>query len=81
MVGGRVGRPTKKRVKGNGRQVKIYGTTEDVYKNVKEYIKEKIKILSDFRIKLSDEEIEHINSLTNEVDVDRFAHRLILERL
>lgn len=63
------------------RRSRVIGTTEDVYKNVKKYIEEKLEVLDQLRIRLTADEIEHIKSLDNAYDVDRFAHRLILERL
>jgi len=42
------------------------------------YIKEKLKILKQLDIKLKPEQEEHMWSLTREIDVDNFAHRLIM---
>ena len=42
-----------------------------------DYIKNKIKLLKDFKIKLNKSQLAHINSLTTEVAVDNYAHDLI----
>lgn len=42
-----------------------------------QYIKEKIKLLKDFGIKLNKKQLAHINSLTTEIAVDNYAHDLI----
>ena len=41
------------------------------------YIKEKIRLLKDFDIKLNKSQLVYINSLANEIQVDNFAHDLI----
>lgn len=47
-----------------------------------EYIKEKIRMLQkDFYIKLTDAEIDKLNSMTRDIDVDHYAHDLIANRL
>lgn len=46
------------------------------------YIKEKIKMLRrDFRMNLTEADIEHFNLLSTEIEVDNFAHKLFFERL
>lgn len=48
---------------------------------LKQYIKEKIRMLKkDFFIKLTDEQIAHMKSLKNEIQVDNYAHDLIFNR-
>lgn len=42
-----------------------------------QYIKEKIKLLKDFGIKLNKKQLAHLNSLTSEIQVDNYAHDLI----
>ena len=44
---------------------------------MKQYIKEKIKILKQFGITLNSEQLEHIRSLKTEIAVDNFAHDLL----
>jgi hypothetical protein len=46
---------------------------------MKEYIKEKEKLLNEMGIFLTGEEKTHIRSLTSEIAVDNFAHDLILK--
>ena len=49
---------------------------------IKTYIKEKIRMLTkDFYLRLTDEEIKHLKSLTREIDVDHYAHDLIVNKL
>ena len=55
---------------------------EDKDVSLDDYIKEKIRMLKeDFFIKLTDEEIEKLNSMTREIDVDHYAHDLIKNKL
>ena len=42
-----------------------------------QYIKEKIRLLKDFNIRLSKKQLVHLNSLTSEIQVDNYAHDLI----
>lgn len=44
---------------------------------MKQYIKEKIKLLKQFGITLTYEQEEHIRSLKTEIAVDNFAHDLL----
>lgn len=44
---------------------------------MKEYIREKIRILKQFNVKLTDEQLRHIRSLKTEIEVDNFAHDLL----
>ena len=44
---------------------------------MKEYIKEKIELLSHFSIKISKEEREQLISLTNEHAADRFMRKML----
>lgn len=44
---------------------------------MKEYIKEKISVLKDFGIILTDEQLKHIRSLKTEIAVDNFAHDIL----
>lgn len=55
---------------------------EDHEMTLEDYIKEKLRMLQeDFFIKLTDEEITHMKSLTRDIDVDHYAHDLIMNRL
>lgn len=46
------------------------------------YINDKIRMLKKhFYIKLTDEEIAHMESLTTEISVDNYAHKLIMTRI
>ena len=45
---------------------------------LKDYIKEKIKVLRQLGHKLTDEQLDHIRSLKTEIQVDNFARALIL---
>ena len=49
-------------------------------KLLKTYINEKIKLLKELKIKINDEQIEHLYSLTNEIAVDNFVHDIITDR-
>lgn len=42
------------------------------------YIKQKLKILSELGLELTEEEENYLRSLKNEIDIDAYAHRLIL---
>lgn len=44
---------------------------------MKKYIKEKISVLKDFGIILTDEQLKHIRSLKTEIAVDNFAHDIL----
>ena len=44
-----------------------------------EYIKEKIKLLKDFKIHLNKQQLKHIKSLKTEIQVDNYAHDLIFK--
>ena len=55
---------------------------EDKEITIADYIKEKIRMLKeDFYIKLTDEEIEKLKSMTRDIDVDHYAHDLIMNKL
>lgn len=45
------------------------------------YIKKKLKVLHDFRIKLTDAQLEHLNALPTESAVDSFVRTLIKQAL
>ena len=45
--------------------------------NIKSYIKEKIKILNQLNIRMTNKQLEHIMSLKTEIQVDNYAHSLI----
>ena len=48
---------------------------------LKQYIREKVRMLrKDFCIDLTDEQIAHMKSLKNEIQVDNYAHDLIFNR-
>ena len=44
---------------------------------MKKYVKEKIKVLKEFGVKLTKEQIEHMYSLSSEIAVDNFARDLL----
>lgn len=49
---------------------------------IKAYIKEKIRMLKkDFLITLTEDEIKHMKSLKRDIDVDHYAHDLIMSKL
>ena len=45
---------------------------------LEEYKEIKLQVLEDMCIHLTDEEMEHFDSLTSEIDVDHFARTLIM---
>ena len=45
------------------------------------YIKQKLKVLEDFRIKLTEAQLEHLKSLPTESSIDRFVRTLIKQSL
>lgn len=45
---------------------------------LKQYKKWKLKILDELFVKYTDEEKAHLESLTSEMEVDRYAHKLIM---
>lgn len=48
----------------------------------KKYIEEKIDMLiNEFYMKLTDDEIDHFYSLKTESAVDRYAHKLLMDKL
>ena len=50
--------------------------------SIKTYIKQKIRMLQrDFRLHLTEEEINHLQSLKREIDVDHYAHDIIMNKL
>lgn len=53
------------------------GVSETMDVGIKSYIKEKIKLLNQLCIRLTNEQLEHILSLQTEVQVDNYAHDLI----
>ena len=48
---------------------------------LKQYKKEKRKLLKDFLIYLNSEEKEHLESLENEIQVDQYCRKLLKEKL
>lgn len=48
-------------------------------KELRKYVKEKIKILSELQIELSEEQKEHFKTLKNEIQIDNYAHDLIFK--
>lgn len=45
---------------------------------LKQYINQKIRILQrDFKVYLTDEQMDHMKSLTSEIQVDNYAHTLL----
>ena len=65
-----------------GRRVRALTGCSDknVYLGIGKYIKEKIKILKELHIFLTEEEEAHLRSLDNEVAIDDYARSLILNR-
>lgn len=61
-------------------------TIPDAYSRIhtmemKRYKKMKIRMLTeDFRLKLTEEEINHFNELTSEISIDRYAKELMNKR-
>ena len=49
-----------------------------VQANTESYIKEKIKVFKQLCIPLTKEQIEHMRSLKTEIQVDNYAHDLIV---
>ena len=46
--------------------------------SLKQYINFKLRILQrDFKLALTDEQIDHMKSLTSEIQVDNYARRLL----
>lgn len=45
------------------------------------YHKRKVRLLKQFGIKLTDDQLSHLNSLETEIAVDNFAHSLICNKL
>ena len=45
---------------------------------LKAYVREKIKVLKELNITLTDGQIKHIQSLKSELQVDNYAHDLIM---
>lgn len=61
---------------------KIGARFEGCATSLKTYRRIKIRMLEEeFYIRLTDSEIDHMNSLTSELEIDAFAHKLILEKL
>lgn len=48
---------------------------------LRQYIDKKLEMLRDFEIKLSDIQDMYLNSLENEVDIDKFVHDVIKANL
>lgn len=57
-----------------------YAKTE-IKMSLKAYKRDKLRILNQMHIKLSLDEEQHLMSMTREIDVDNFVHRLIMTRL
>lgn len=57
-----------------------YNSPEYQEKARKAYIKEKIKILKQLDIKVTDDVKDHLNSLETELEIDQYAHKLIMDR-
>ena len=55
---------------------------EEKEMTLEDYIKEKLRMLQeDFYLKLTEEEINHMRSLTRDIDVDHYAHTLFTTKL
>ena len=48
--------------------------------SLKVYVREKIKILKELDITVTDDQIDYMMSLKNEIQVDNYAHDLIKKR-
>ena len=48
---------------------------------MQEYVREKLIVLRDMNIKLTREEKEHMKQLDTQIQVDNYAHRLIMQKL
>lgn len=48
--------------------------------SLSEYVCEKIVVLRQLNIKLDDDQIKHMKSLKNEIQVDNYAHDLIMKK-
>ena len=47
-----------------------------------EYVDNKINMLkNEFYLKLTDDEVDHLNCLKSEYEVDAYAHKLLIEKL
>lgn len=44
------------------------------------YVREKISVLRQLNIVLDDDQIKHMKSLKNEIQVDNYAHDLIMKK-
>lgn len=44
------------------------------------YVREKIVVLRQLNIELDDDQIKHMKSLKNEIQVDNYAHDLIMKK-
>lgn len=56
---------------------KYKGASDTMTCNIKTYIKEKIKLLNQLCIRLTNEQLEHLLSLETEIAVDNYAHDII----
>ena len=60
---------------------KTFNVDKD-YGTIKKYAKAKVDMLQgEFFIKLTDAQIEHMNSLENEIQIDNYAHKIIMDCL
>ena len=48
--------------------------------SLKAHIRNKIKVLKELNITLTDEQIEHMKSLKNEIQIDNYAHDIITKK-
>ena len=48
--------------------------------SLKVYVRNKIKVLKELDITLSDYQIEHMKSLKNEIQIDNYAHDIITKK-
>ena len=48
--------------------------------SLSEYVREKIVVLRQLNIKLDNDKIKHMKSLKNEIQVDNYAHDLIMKK-
>lgn len=44
------------------------------------YVREKLAILRELQIQLSHEQLKHLKSLENEIQIDNYVHDLIIKR-
>lgn len=56
-----------------------YNSPEYHKKLMKLYVKEKIKVLKQLGVKVTDDHKDHLYSLPTELEVDNYAHKLFMD--